>query len=364
MNFVIEDKKQEIMDEMISKVDKVALHDMFQVISANCRIKNMDGIEEIYLREWAKAKYEFYLMLGKNLSMSKEIDIVDDSNSIARRCQKVCDMKTCVRNRGKEGKETIDTQHFIVYKKIISMFSEQDFVNNKCPRNEVLEKYCSEYYKPGMKLTKFFSSYFQDVNFDIEISKCLQNKHEKGRIVLSIDPCDYLTMSCSSTGWCSCYRIDSYYKAATLSCMIDETSMIAYRPRGSKYEFYYDGKRFTWNDKQCRSVIEFDKNTGGFCVLRGQGSIGMVMYEEFKGLVSDAVSQYLGKEAGYAKSGAWPKYKIGTMAHHLADDIMSDMVFIMEDGEKKFNITIGRTPISLSTGEPCKETEHMRKYPY
>lgn len=364
MNFVIEDKKQEVMDEMISKVDKDALHDMFQVISASCGKKNMDGIEEIYLKEWAKAKYEFYLMLGKNLSMSKEIDIVDDSNSIARKCQKVCDMKTCVRNRGKEGKETIDTQHFIVYKKIVSMFSEQDFVNNKCPKNEILEKYCSEYYKPGMKLTKFFSSYFQDVNFDIEISKCLQNKHEKGKILLSIDPCDYLTMSCSSTGWNSCYRIDSYYKSATLSCMIDETSMIAYRPRSSEYTFAYSGKSFKWNDKQCRSVIEFDKNTGGFCVLRGQGSIGKAMYEEFKGLVSDAVGQYTGEDSNYINSDKIPTYKNMTVAHHLDDDIMSNMVYVMDGKNKKFNLNIGRTPISLSTGEPCEENDYMRKYPY
>lgn len=56
----------------------------------------------------------------------------------------------------------------------------------------------------------------------------LQGLYVKGRLVLSIDPLDFITMSVSKSGWSSCHHPGGGYGAGGLAYMNDSVSIVAY----------------------------------------------------------------------------------------------------------------------------------------
>ena len=86
--------------------------------------------------------------------------------------------------------------------------------------------------KEGWKITKCFS--FLDLNKK-RVSKqqdlystFLQTLKVKGRLVLSIDPVDFYTMSVSRSGWSSCHHPGGGYGTGSIAYMNDSATMIAY----------------------------------------------------------------------------------------------------------------------------------------
>lgn len=248
-------KLKKIKKEMISKVDK----EKFKTVLAwSTKCENAvvsDEAVNAYLEEWAEAKYEFYIGFGNELKVTQSIDIPITDNEMSNL---VNDLKG----------------RYPFHSTILDYFKNADFIENRCPKCETLEKYCADTYKPGMKLSKFLSKYFMDDKFDIEVSKVLQNKSCKGILNISIDPMDFCFMSLNMNRWNSCYNIvgNGYdtYLFAPLSLMRDEHSIVCYRGNTMEYDYNYYGKSIRYISMNNRAMILVDKETDSFITCRAQ----------------------------------------------------------------------------------------------
>ena len=131
-----------------------------------------------WLRLWAEKKWQYYVMFGLKFSITRDINIAlrPDKDEILIRAM-MSDFK----------------RKFIKYAPILDMFDTREFLNNKIGSHSELNKY-----KPiqsGMKLSKYLSDFFDDKEFDIELSKFIQNKEVNSTVHISINPMDYMTAS-------------------------------------------------------------------------------------------------------------------------------------------------------------------------
>ncbi|MDT8900917.1 hypothetical protein [Anaeroselena agilis] len=94
--------------------------------------------------------------------------------------------------------------------------------------------------------------------FDLVWSEIVQKFKATGKVVLSIDPIDYLTMSYNQNDWQSCHRIGGMYQGGVLSYMADKVSMVAYAYNGKEVAYLHNGKEFKWNSKQWRQMVYID----------------------------------------------------------------------------------------------------------
>lgn len=105
----------------------------------------------------------------------------------------------------------------------------QEIINNRLNKSiEILNVELKE----GWKITKCFSFLELD-NKHLQrqqdlYSTFLQTLKIKGRLVLSIDPLDFITMSVSRSGWSSCHHPNSCHGTGGLAYMNDFSSFIAY----------------------------------------------------------------------------------------------------------------------------------------
>ena len=86
--------------------------------------------------------------------------------------------------------------------------------------------------RKGWRITKCFSELElnkRELQIQQDIySILLQSLKVKGRLVLSIDPLDFITMSVSKSGWSSCHHPNNCYGIGGLAYMNDNASVIAY----------------------------------------------------------------------------------------------------------------------------------------
>lgn len=239
------EKDPEIIAEMKRMVDKKRLKTLLSVSASyedNVHIVT-DDIVEKYLEIWAYAKYEFFLLFGKQLRTEKQVEVDVDEQTT----------KLLIKELGNE---------YPVYGYAIEQFNHSEYRDNEIKYNHDIYRFSRNIYKKGMKLSKFFSSFFNDKNFDIALSKVMQNKKAIHSVYASIDPYDYLTMSLNQHDWDSCHRItDGCYGTGPLSYMLDDATMIAYRENGKEYQYNYYNLKFKGNSKSWRQCIYFDKDS-------------------------------------------------------------------------------------------------------
>lgn len=270
-------KDEKILKQMIDSVSP----QFNQLLEVACKGQKVsEEAKNYYLENWAKSKYEFYLMFGKKLSIEQDIKIA----------MKPSDMN----------EKRIDlAKKFTLYAMYIMQFSAEEFIDNIAKPNADLEKYEPKFFKAGMKISKFFSQRFENNEFDIELSKILQNRFMVGKIVMSINPCDYITMSVNNHNWHSCQQIGGQYGTAAFSLMLDDSTIISYKTTPKEYEYDLSGVKFTWNSKQIRRLVFFDKETCkiGFSRLYPTSGNENKVVDEFKSLsrelLETAVSKYL-----------------------------------------------------------------------
>lgn len=348
-------KKSEIIEEMISKVDKENLRSM---MSLGYRTKLIsDEVLNIYLQQWAYAKYEFYLMLGRNLSVSKEIVVSAPTNEL-------------------EGKIISLKSKYSCYSIILNLFNINDYIDNVCPDSEVLTKY-NDIYTRGMKLSKFFSKYFKDTQFDIDYSKVLQYKNLKTKAYISIDPCDYMTQSINKNNWKSCHNQHSgMYGTAPYSLMLDECTLVAYTSDGKKvhYEFnaleYDNGGirfEFDWNSKNTRTLVNIDLNSGAMCFNKPYPNASETLNEEIRQFAEENLANYLGIKNEWKICPSYPFVpnvaQIGDF--HYKDPVTYTVIHETMDERQlsvtSFNIGVDRIPC-LCCGKPLSGGYHIRSH--
>lgn len=273
-----DEKDQSIIDEMISQVDFELMCKMFNVAvsSAHEHREAEKSVVKDYLQKWAEAKYEFYLLFGRKLSINKSIN-VDITNN---------EMNTLIQDL------SIKYEH---YSPIINMFTTQEFIDNKCDDKLLLSVYCDKEFKKGMKVSKFLSTYIKDNQFDIDVSKILQNRKTKGYITISIDPCDYLTMSINSHNWISCHNIaHGGWLGASFAMMQDQSTLVAFKHNNMLYDYSINGESFKFNSKQQRELIHIDKNSCSVAFNRSSyGSMSSDVQDNIRYMIEEQISNYL-----------------------------------------------------------------------
>ena len=242
------EKDPEIIKEMISKVDYKRFQKLLS-ISASLDGRKCVAKKEIvdkYLQIWAENKYEFYLLLGRNLRITKEVEL-----DMTRE-----EMRVLINDLGAK---------FPQYGMMLEMIDTEDFLENRftsISNSSAFEKHARPFYTKGMKLSKFFTDFCKDNAFDIEVSKVMQSKKVKGLIHLSIDPYDFLTSSINKHNWQSCHRITAgEYATGSVSYLLDNTTMISYKASEVDYSYEYFGFKFEGNSKTFRQLVYFDKDS-------------------------------------------------------------------------------------------------------
>lgn len=82
-----------------------------------------------------------------------------------------------------------------------------------------------------------------------------QKLFTKGKVVLSIDPCDYVTMSSNSSGWRSCHRLDGgEYRTGPIAYLNDSSSVICYVESSTPCKFWYGNKQYEHTNKTWRQI--------------------------------------------------------------------------------------------------------------
>ena len=123
-DFCIETNKKDvkIIEEMISKVDRRSFDNLIHIASASGKVK--DGLCDDWLKKWAEAKYEFYLLFGNNLSYSADVEETISDDEIMKSVCNVVDSKTVTTKVDGEIVEKY-VSHFIVYKKYVLCFQQK-----------------------------------------------------------------------------------------------------------------------------------------------------------------------------------------------------------------------------------------------
>lgn len=166
---------------------------------------------------WEENKRHIFELFGNKLKITKDLGEKD----------------LCTPNMVENLRRDFMNRNADEFNVLIQMFLQslqpQEILNNKLNKNiEILNVEL----KQGWKITKCFS-YLELDNKHLQrqqdlYSTFLQTLNIKGRLVLSIDPLDYITMSVSRSGWSSCHHPNNCYGTGGLAYMNDSSTFIAY----------------------------------------------------------------------------------------------------------------------------------------
>lgn len=256
----------DLIEEMISKVDIDRLTKIINIaLIENNKTNSSEGTANLtqkctkkYLENWAKAKMPIYLMLGRQLKISETIKAQKDSTLF------------------KEQVTSLMSKYPQYYLDVM-LFDDEEIYDNKaryscsrCIDSDIVSALFQEApLKEGMKITKWLSAIIKDNTFNMEFSNLYQDKNIDLMISLSIDPYDYLTSSINKAGWRSCHNFfDGEKRAASLSYMFDETSLVAYACKDEEKLYVYPKYKFKGNSKQWRQMVFLDCNENRFICSR------------------------------------------------------------------------------------------------
>lgn len=217
MNIIETTKDPDLIREMIMRVDRNKIKKLLMVGYAESYAYNEDSsyiketsdeVVDWYIRQWAESKYEFYVMFGRKFKIEEDFEYEPTFNDY---CSIIDDVKL----------------QFPQFAFTLCRISNGQIINNLVDYS--VKDRLSPYIKckEGQKISKVFSSLFNSNEFDMEYSKIFQNKKVVAKLVVSIDPLDYLFMSINKASWGSCYDIRcGCYSNAAYAHMIDSASIV------------------------------------------------------------------------------------------------------------------------------------------
>jgi len=195
------------------------------------------------LQQWYDNKKHFIDFLGGNTYTYQYFN-----EHIENKDQAVFDLIKMFENNGLFD-ATEDTQSLFTFLRDIDpesllknrLSEHKVFFNEKCPK--------------GMKITKIIkkiapSKANQFRNF---YSFFLYQKNVKGKMYISVNPIDFLTMAINKNNWKTCHHLSDVYKGGPLSFLTDSVTLIAYLSnRNVNYQ------ETEWNDKQWKVLFHVD----------------------------------------------------------------------------------------------------------
>lgn len=257
-----DEQREKVIEEMISQIDFETIKKCAYIsVHKGIRIGALkDEIITRYIREWAEAKWKYYVLFGNSFFLEQNVEYKANLDTMLEKYNET-------------------TLQFPKYAIQLQSFDKSDIGNNVL---NFPPKWCENFCSGvrGKKLTKVISQIFDDDVLDIALSKIYQNTYEKSTVTISCHIMDYLTTSLNKYSWNSCYNIQrGCFSVGPWSLMRDDCTLVAYVASGCLFT-YNNGEKFNsesddyveirWNNKHYRSHILFDEQ--GYTVGRAQGA--------------------------------------------------------------------------------------------
>lgn len=244
---------------MLSKIDNEKIINILNSYTQReCNYTNK------LLDQWVKNKKDIYEFFGNELKIEQEINETIPKENIKDKLE-----------------DFIYSNRSVLYGVItyIRSFTAEELSCNECIENRDWNGYIK-----GQKVSKYLHNLVKEKEnykvlnektkskreyFDIVFSQFLQTLFSKGILVLSIDPCDYLTMSVNKSDWNSCHSYSGCHAGGMLSYMTDKHSIVGYIKSKKDVKYKINDVNFTHNSKKWRQMIYIDlKNQS--CVFSRQ----------------------------------------------------------------------------------------------
>ena len=166
---------------------------------------------------WERNKSHIFKLFGNKIKVTQELGE-----------QNMC-TPSMVKHIRNEFLDKHGDKFNVLIKILIDMLSCKEILENRLQQDICI---LDVKLKKGWRITRCFSELEADKK---ELQKqqdlysiFLQSLKVKGRLVLSIDPLDFITMSVSKSGWSSCHHPNNCYGTGGLAYMNDNASIIAY----------------------------------------------------------------------------------------------------------------------------------------
>ncbi|MBP9037814.1 MAG: hypothetical protein KBG38_08615 [Candidatus Cloacimonas sp.] len=339
----------EILAEMIGKVDRTRFKKLLCIASCDKTVTMKtisDEIVDLYLYTWAKAKYEFYLLFGKQLSLSKQIQTSIDIDTM--------------RNKIRELQFA-----FPQYANLLGAFSPIEFIENKCDGSNSTLRRVYDKYQGKAKLSKVLAGLITDKEFNDALAMLFSSTTIQAVMSLSIDPFDYLTISVNKYDWSTCQRIgdiNASYGTGAGSIMLDEATIVAFGHGGKDVMYHMNNMEFSGNSKFWRECMYIDKDSGNFVASREYPSQKELLAKEARTFLEDTIAEYMHVNNQWLVT---PRGKVlyTEGSQNLYHDVLNDFPFSvvhLKDSDKQTCVTVGKDIFCLKCGEPIGD--HSGRY--
>lgn len=100
--------------------------------------------------------------------------------------------------------------------------------------------------------------------FQTRLSRMIQECKVTGKIVFSVHPLDFLSISENAHNWHSCHALDGEYRTGNLSYMQDSCTFIVYLKADGEYNLPNFPEDIKWNSKKWRVLMYTNKDNSIF----------------------------------------------------------------------------------------------------
>lgn len=198
------------------------------------------------LQTHATNKAHIFKLFGNKLKIEREIDTCLNSFEAGK-------IQVALRE------EFLKDKKLILAASLLGSISSDEFVSNIVNRDLTI---FNVEIKKGTKLSKaLIKLVLPEHQHLVATSHSMANQKlfTKGKLVLSIDPNDYVTMSTNSSGWRSCHRLDGgEFRAGPLAYLRDGSTIICYMESNTPCTFSYRGVEYTHSNKCWRQIAMVD----------------------------------------------------------------------------------------------------------
>ena len=214
------------------------------------------------LRLWDANKQGFlYDLLGKKLSVSKEIEI-DRDKQVEEEFKQLLPLNNTLSRFANNLLDLIDDNDCMLRAVVESCFEPKALANNSYTGGKYTIPLGEKSFRTesGMKVMKILAKVADFYNIKEQFEEFRQfhsmvtnTKMFKGKLTLSIHPLDYITMSDNGSDWSSCmsWTEGGCYRQGTVEMMNSECVLVAFLE--SEDQFRIHGG--IWNNKKWRTLV-------------------------------------------------------------------------------------------------------------
>lgn len=199
-----------------------------ELAKIGCKVQHIEPLMEKYI----ESKQTLFKVLGYKTKLVKDITEYPSEIEIWQVLNSFLEsINPNFRSKILEFLENLPSEDIFnnsISKKTIKVLTEKD----------TIRQIFTHGISPGAKISKMILELVPNINYDKVKKKISENYSIAlskikaiGKLVISLEPLDYLLMSESTSNWTNCCSLSGVYKSATLSYMCDNTTLVAYAYR-------------------------------------------------------------------------------------------------------------------------------------